>query len=982
MKSLTKLWLSLAVVSHLCGGGGNTILTTTGKIRAGSINIADLNNPKAYDSTESLITYPYPNERGTHNTGITFVNNDLRRYTDIDYSSADAVLINNKILNFNYNPSNNVISLSATTQDDILNKLMIKMIHNNRNYVRTQNVNFLMRDEGNYKIGIYNYKSVASDPENDSNKTYGASALMNTNLNFNLITLSDPNKSLTLTTKLANDGDTYVYNFHNTSAYLSIGSQNMPVKEFGEFGLNINNQASITVKDSSLVITNSEIFAKNTSRYQTITGVYASTNYDYESNILIDNFRLNLNNSTIIANNSNDVSSIVGAYLQKANNIVAKDISTTISKDSDNGDRTIQINNIVNVATKNANSVQIQNSKLNIKNYNMRTDYIELESLYANNFISSKNGTLTIDNSSLDVDNIYAITASTSNLQSSVSIENTAIILKGENTAITNTRNGSNGLSSISLYRGSQQASIDNSENVSIKNASIVLDNTLAANALEKTVLYGIYSDYVSPAADMAKDTALIVRHRDDKEAFKVYDIASFGKILFYLRGDVENGDKIIKLQTNINNPDALNALKEIQVQFLAEPVNLNKGSKITLITNEQGSTFDPQLSNNSQKQVTFSKVYSYSYEKTPDKTTLNLVIDDIKENSTATEPTYTPTDTSTTITNDAADLASAMARTIDTSFKNVVEPSVSSIYQVGSNWHNLGKFSPTAKNSFATFANFSSSNLRLNSGSHIDLNGLNLIIGISKNIDELTYGGFVEGGYGKYKSYNSFNIANGVSADINGKGHIKYLGLGVLAKLNLMKNLYTEASLRFGQVSTDYTSNDFSKLPNSNIENPNYSTQRYYYGGHLGIGATFNLSQNSQGLDSSGSKELDIYLKAFYAHTSSDKIIISKTNVKLENVDSIRAKLGAKFNHYITDNFGYYVGLAIQKEFDSKAKAINLDYQNSNIKSPSLKGNTGIAELGLKYKFSQRLSTGFGVEGYIGKREGITGNLSVKWEF
>lgn len=326
---------------------------------------------------------------------------------------------------------------------------------------------------------------------------------------------------------------------------------------------------------------------------------------------------------------------------------------------------------------------------------------------------------------------------------------------------------------------------------------------------------------------------------------------------------------------------------------------------------------------------------------------------------------------------------------------KSVIEPSVGEISLINNSQSVIDKsFSDLARtyenngnlSNLATFANIKAGNVRLNSGSHIDLNSLNLIVGVSKNIDELTYGAFFEGGYAKYKSYNSFRISKGdtLNADIEGSGNIKYFGMGILGKLNLSNDFYTEASIRLGRVNTDYKSDDFSNLPNSNIENPNYKTNRIYYGGHLGIGKVFDLDRflNSNSSNYASDKTLDIYLKGFYTRTESDEVVISNTNIKLENVNSIRAKLGTKLNHYISNNFNYYLGLAIEREFDSKAKAINLDHNNRDIKSPSLKGNTGIAELGFKYKPTNNLTTSFGVEGYTGKREGLTGNLNIKYEF
>ena len=54
------------------------------------------------------------------------------------------------------------------------------------------------------------------------------------------------------------------------------------------------------------------------------------------------------------------------------------------------------------------------------------------------------------------------------------------------------------------------------------------------------------------------------------------------------------------------------------------------------------------------------------------------------------------------------------------------------------------------------------------------------------------------------------------------------------------------------------------------------------------------------------------------------------------------------------------------------------------DIEAPSLRGDTGISELGLVLKPSKDLPLSFdlGMQGYVGKREGVTGSLQVRWEF
>ena len=51
---------------------------------------------------------------------------------------------------------------------------------------------------------------------------------------------------------------------------------------------------------------------------------------------------------------------------------------------------------------------------------------------------------------------------------------------------------------------------------------------------------------------------------------------------------------------------------------------------------------------------------------------------------------------------------------------------------------------------------------------------------------------------------------------------------------------------------------------------------------------------------------------------------------------------------------------------------------------TPDLIGGTGMGELGVTLKPSKDLPLSFdlGIQGYVGKREGVTGSLQVRWEF
>ena len=96
-----------------------------------------------------------------------------------------------------------------------------------------------------------------------------------------------------------------------------------------------------------------------------------------------------------------------------------------------------------------------------------------------------------------------------------------------------------------------------------------------------------------------------------------------------------------------------------------------------------------------------------------------------------------------------------------------------------------------------AIFGAMSGGSMRYDTGSHADVKGYNFALGMGKavanNAGRLTFGPFVEYGYGDYTSY----LDNGVRGD----GKTKYYGVGVLARQDDKSGVYYEGSLRYGRM-------------------------------------------------------------------------------------------------------------------------------------------------------------------------------------
>lgn len=272
-----------------------------------------------------------------------------------------------------------------------------------------------------------------------------------------------------------------------------------------------------------------------------------------------------------------------------------------------------------------------------------------------------------------------------------------------------------------------------------------------------------------------------------------------------------------------------------------------------------------------------------------------------------------------------------------------------------------------------APFMAFSGSSQRYNSGSHTDVKGLAFLAGLAKTWEapaaDILAGAFFEGAWGNYVSHNSFHSIGAVK----GKGNTRTLGGGILARVDVtnaaLRGLYAEASFRVGNLSTDYKSNNLQDAM-GNIAH--YAISTAYYGAHAGLGYKWELSEKAR---------LDVYAKYFWTHQNGKNVHILGDAFNFKASNSHRTHLGARFDYAINENITPYIGAAWEYEFDGKARATTYGF---NVPAPSVKGSTGIGEIGLSWKpaSASGFSMDIGVQGFAGKRQGIAGNFVIKYTF
>ena len=260
-------------------------------------------------------------------------------------------------------------------------------------------------------------------------------------------------------------------------------------------------------------------------------------------------------------------------------------------------------------------------------------------------------------------------------------------------------------------------------------------------------------------------------------------------------------------------------------------------------------------------------------------------------------------------------------------------------------------------------FITMSANNQKLDTGSHVDLKAWNMNLGFARKINnnsgKLLIAPVIEYGRGSYDSY----LDNGTHGD----GDAHFWGAGLMAKQLNDDGLYYEGSLRAGRMSTDYQSAVAGGIK--------YDSDATYYAAHLGMGKVVQLNDKDT---------IDYYGKLFYTRQQGDKVTVGTgATYDFDATTSLHTRLGARYTHQLSEKNAFYAGLAWQHEFDGESNAIVATTLGSaSAPAPSMKGDTGIMELGWRVNNSDKFELGLGVNGSVGKQKGVGFNLSLNFSF
>lgn len=439
----------------------------------------------------------------------------------------------------------------------------------------------------------------------------------------------------------------------------------------------------------------------------------------------------------------------------------------------------------------------------------------------------------------------------------------------------------------------------------------------------------------------------------------KLNNIFYFDNINFYLADNAKNKDVVVTGSTS-DNMD----LSKTMVSVTGGQSKLSVGDKITLIklSNNNAELLFNGSENNVLSNGPFEVLgYKLAVDKAEDSLAANdlimTVTDSVSDNGGGAygpdnDPNGLCEESLTNMKNIAETRANAAAL-VDEGMDFLADKAIGQAKSAAKSNASAGE------GGFAPFAVFGGSDMRYKTGSHIDSKSWHGAIGMAKQVDKLTFGLAIDYGRSRYDSY----MDNGT----HGNGKSKAFGGTLFAERIKENGNYFDAAFQGGILKNDYSA-ILSGFPTQ------YDERSNYYGLSLGYGRKAKSGNHDM---------IDMYGRLFYSHLCSNDTYVNDgiggTEAHFDGVDSTRLRLGARNIHCINEHNSLYAGLAWQYEFSGKARATIGD---NDAPAPSLKGHSGMAELGYKIETDKDLSFDFNVNGWFGKKKGVAGGVSLQWCF
>lgn len=261
-------------------------------------------------------------------------------------------------------------------------------------------------------------------------------------------------------------------------------------------------------------------------------------------------------------------------------------------------------------------------------------------------------------------------------------------------------------------------------------------------------------------------------------------------------------------------------------------------------------------------------------------------------------------------------------------------------------------------------------STLKTKTGSHVDSDNYNAALSGAYLFElgpgEMLFGAFLEAGKGRYDTYHNYNPA----APQSNNGKADYFGGGAFAHYSFpllgVEGFHVEAAIRTGKIDNKYDS-IFNNAP------VYYRNKTNYYGGHIGLGKAFDLTDQDI---------LDVYAKGFYTVLDAGGVKTSaRENVEFDKVESVVSRVGARYTRNWTDCFQTYIGGAWEREYQGD---VDGTYAGKHYDvGAELKGDSAFGEIGFNLQPSYLpLEIELSAFGKGGRQEGVGGSLALKYTY
>lgn len=269
-------------------------------------------------------------------------------------------------------------------------------------------------------------------------------------------------------------------------------------------------------------------------------------------------------------------------------------------------------------------------------------------------------------------------------------------------------------------------------------------------------------------------------------------------------------------------------------------------------------------------------------------------------------------------------------------------------------------EFAARSKQGLNAFAVMQGSSMHYDALSGVDVSGFTLLAGAAVQQGNLTFASFVESGWGNSEG----DIAKN-STDLS------YFGVGLAARYRFESGFYGEGAVRLGRASSDFAASFVE-----DGDRARYESDIFYTTMHMAAGYELPLNDFVTA---------DMYARYTFSFLDNDSVDLNdaaQSRAELDSVVSHALRIGARVKGGFTDAVNWKAGIAYEHMFDGAAGGT---VDGVSITEAEMDGGSVIGELGVSVKPGS--GTGpwtlqFALKGYLGEREGVSGNGMLVYSF